>query len=259
MISIIATFLLIGCSDNEVGRLKNEAVDRTNQIKELKSENKLLRESNNEIQAMLDTDYLDKDFKLKQNEKEAAIAQVCMQPFNINFCPNSVTKAGEAVIKDGVSGGANPYFLVGYILKLFFILVLFIAPVLFLLWFWSKRIKPNLTAAARADARVAEAELKLIRLNEDYESEYIKLINRLQVKKNYTEIELDRMDSELEEKVRALETLDEKIKGKEITSKNLDQEVIQKNNSIEELEAFDFLNSPSVTRNRQTNVKKSVD
>lgn len=97
---------------------------------------------------------------------EAAVAQACKQPFNINFCPKSMTEIGEKAIKNNVSGGDQVYFFWSiYIAKMFFLVIVVLVPVAVLVDWWSSRIKPNLEAFSIMEKATlaGEAALSAIR------------------------------------------------------------------------------------------------
>jgi DNA repair exonuclease SbcCD ATPase subunit len=244
LICCIAALFLSACGPNESGNTVKKPTSTSSNTAAQEHLTITLTRENADLQSQLNNDYNGKVLKSRQMEKEAAIAQACMQPFNINFCPSSVTKAGEAVIKNNISGGANPYLWPAYLLKFIFILVIFIILVFVPLELWSKRIKPNLTAKERTDNDVAESRATLELMNDriKYLKEEMAILEKkLALRKEEVEQELIDLESENEEKIKSIEeTFKEKFENNKIILKNQDDEIKQKDSSIQALKAFEF-------------------
>lgn len=244
LICCIAALFLSACDSKKIENVVQQPLSSSSNTAAQEHLTITLTRENIDLKSKFNIDFNERFIKLEQMKKEAAIAQACMQPFNINFCPSSVTAAGEAAIRNNISGGANPYLWPAYLFKFIFILVIFIMLVFVPLELWSKRIKPNLTAKERTDNDVAESRATLELMNDRIK--YLKgemaiLEKKLALRKEEIEQELIDLESEHEENIKSLEeTFKEKFENNQIILKNQDDEIKQKDSSIQALKAFDF-------------------
>lgn len=161
-----ACISISACSDTEdVKAAKNQTTIFQGLAAQFKVLNDQCRAQLTDVESRLETvkgDYIQKALVAESMSREAAIANACKKPFDINICPESMTKAGENAILQGVSGGDSPIFWTVYAMKLLLIMFVVVLPFALLADYLSRRIKPNLGAYSRVEKAILDAQEKII-------------------------------------------------------------------------------------------------
>jgi hypothetical protein len=219
-------FILSGCSDSkQVKDLNDKLSDANAKLIKNGIDSAKLYNKISELETKLKLVSGNQLFELEKQQNEAAIAQACSQPFNINICPNSITKAGNLAIQSGISGGNSSIFWITYSLKIFFIIFIATFPIFIGSAIWTRRFKPIFDAYKVKKKAIEEFDERLKIIAESFELSRIELeqikweigqqMHQFNANQSAMQEELDERSVEIEEKKRICETLDANIHSKQ--------------------------------------------
>lgn len=223
LICFFAVISLSGCVDQE--ELKSLRIE----LIKTQAYNKSIGLELNKLKEKDDSEYRRLMVSAEYFSQEAAIAQACKQPFNINTCPKALTAPGEEAIKNHYSGGQTYVFWSVYIAKLFLLMIVFLAPLVFLVDWWSRRIKPNLEAFSKMEKATLAGEAQILEHQSTAALKYQELTSR------HNELTLSVRS--LKKEINALQEFNSTLRKEHV-------DLSQKNKSIaddnERLQAFKF-------------------
>lgn len=140
LLILFLAMLLSGCTESteDFKKLNKLVEEQTYNIGVLQYRNKIQAERIEELESDIRKNFYGKLLERKNLEKEAAIAHACRYPFNFNVCPNSMVKAGDDAIKQGISGGSDYIFWSLVFLKIFTPLLAICIPLVFFFYIKNK-------------------------------------------------------------------------------------------------------------------------